>query len=161
MEIHVEYPTPKQEKEIVRKTTAEPLELPESRLTREDFLQLRSIVRQVPVADSVVDYAVALCGSTRPESAGCSQQVHDYVAFGAGPRGSQNLVLAAKARALLEGRTAPIIEDVQAVAMPILRHRIILNHRAIGDNYSVGDLIDSLLKSTPIMAAPDAGLLES
>ncbi len=153
MEIRIGYPTPQQERTIVRETTAEPVELPESCLTREDFLQLRSLVRQVPVPDGVVDYAVALCGSTRPESANCSREVRDYVAFGAGPRGSQNMVLAAKARALLEGRTAPIVEDVQRVAMPILRHRIILNHRAIGDNYSVGELIDSLLKATPIMAA--------
>jgi MoxR-like ATPase len=152
MEIHVGYPTPAQEKQIVRATTAEPPTMPDSRLTRDDFLKLRSIVRQVPVPDSVIDYAVALCGSTRPESANCTQQVRDYVAFGAGPRGSQNLVLAAKARALLEGRTAPIVEDVRAVAMPILRHRIILNHRAIGDNYTVGDLIQSLLKATPILA---------
>jgi MoxR-like ATPase len=153
MEIHVDYPTPKQEKEIVLKTTADTIAPPESRLTREAFLQLRWIVRQVPVADSVVDYAVALCGSTRPTVAGCCKQVQDYVAFGAGPRGSQNLVLAAKARALLEGRPAPIIEDVQHVAMPILRHRIILNHRAIGDNYSVGELIELLLKSAPKIAA--------
>ncbi len=153
MEIHIGYPTPQQEKMIVRATTAEPLQLPESRLTREDFLKLRSIVRQVPVPDSVVDYAVALCGSTRPQSANSSRQVQDYVAFGAGPRGSQNMVLAAKARALLEGRTAPIVEDVQRVAMPILRHRIILNHRAIGDNYTVDQLIESLLKATPMMAA--------
>jgi MoxR-like ATPase len=153
MEIHIGYPTPQQEKAIVRATTAEPMKLPESRLTREDFLQLRSIVRQVPVPDSVVDYAVALCGSTRPESANCTREVRDYVAFGAGPRGSQNMVLAAKARALLEGRTAPIVEDVKRVALPILRHRIILNHRAIGDNYTVQQLIESLLKATPIMAA--------
>jgi MoxR-like ATPase len=153
MEIHVDYPTPQQEKEIVLKTTADPVAPPESQLTRDDFLKLRWIVRQVPVADSVVDYAVALCGSTRPIAATRHKEVHDYVAFGAGPRGSQNLVLAAKARALLEGRPAPIIEDVKAVAMPILRHRIILNHRAIGDNYSVGDLIGLLLESAPKIAA--------
>jgi MoxR-like ATPase len=153
MEIHVDYPTPKQEKEIVLKTTADPVTIPESRLTRDDFLQLRWIVRQVPVAESVVDYAVSLCGSTRPLASTRHKEVHDYVAFGAGPRGSQNLVMAAKARALLEGRPAPIVEDVQAVAMPILRHRIILNHRAIGDNYSVGDLIKLLLESAPKIAA--------
>jgi MoxR-like ATPase len=152
MEIHVDYPTPKQEREIVLKTTADPITPPESRLTREAFLQLRWIVRQVPVADSVVDFAVALCGSSRPLASSSSKQVHDYVAYGAGPRGSQNLVLAAKARALLEGRPAPIIDDVKAVAMPILRHRIILNHRAIGDNYSVNDLIEALLQSTPKIA---------
>jgi MoxR-like ATPase len=153
MEIRIGYPTPIQEKEIVLKTTAEPLAIPESRLTRESFLQLRDVVRQVPVPDSVVDYAVALCGGTRPESGTAGKEVRDYVAFGAGPRGSQNLVLAAKARALIEGRTAPIIDDVKAVALPILRHRIILNHRAIGDNYTVHDLIMSLLESTWILEA--------
>jgi MoxR-like ATPase len=149
MEIHVGYPTHRQEKEIVLKTTSEPLELLRGSLSRESFLQLRSMVRQVPVPDVVVDYAVALCGETRPKSKMGPDPISNYVAYGAGPRGSQNLVLAAKARALLEGRTAPILEDVQAVALPILRHRIIMNHRAIGDNYSVEQLIESLLKSVP------------
>lgn len=145
MEIRVGYPSVEQEKEIVVKTTADPLDLPVSSLTTEDFLQLRQTVRAVPVADSVVDYAVRLCASSRPDAESNCREVHDYVAFGAGPRGSQNLVLAAKARALLEGRTAPIVEDVQEVALPILRHRLLLNHRAIGDNYSVEQLIRSLL----------------
>lgn len=145
MEIHVGYPTPQQEKEIVLRTTAEPISLPESRLTREAFLQLRRTVRQVPVPDAVADDAVGLCGTTRPGSTHATEAVRNYVAFGAGPRGSQNLVLAAKARALLEGRTAPIVDDLRAVALPILRHRIIMNHRAIGDGYSVETLVQELL----------------
>ena len=153
MEIHIGYPTPQQEKMIVRATTAEPLQLPESRLTREDFLKLRSIVRQVPVPDSVVDYAVALCGSTRPQIGELEPPGAGLCGVWRGAAAAQNMVLAAKARALLEGRTAPIVEDVQRVAMPILRHRIILNHRAIGDNYTVDQLIESLLKATPMMAA--------
>ena len=72
--------------------------------------------------------------------------IKDYVSWGAGPRGSQNLVLAAKARALLDGRTAPTIEDVQSVALPVLRHRIIVNHRAVGDNVKPDDVINQLLK---------------
>jgi MoxR-like ATPase len=72
--------------------------------------------------------------------------VKNYVAFGAGPRGSQNLVLAAKARAIVDGRTAPMVSDVRAVAAPILRHRILMNHRAIGDGVSVEQLIESLLQ---------------
>jgi MoxR-like ATPase len=94
-----------------------------------------------------VDFAVGLCSGSRPEQSGASQDVKTYVAFGAGPRGSQNLVLAAKARALLHGRTAPMVADVREVALPILRHRILMNHRAIGDGYSVEQLIQSLLTS--------------
>lgn len=141
MEIRVSYPTPAQEREIVLKTTAEPPSMADSSMTKDDFYQLRKIVRAVPVPDSVVDYAVKLCSGTRPEQEGASELVRKYVAFGAGPRGSQNLVLAAKARALLHGRTAPIVGDVQAVAIPILRHRVLLNHRAIGDGYAVDQLI--------------------
>ncbi len=141
MEIRVSYPSPAQEREIVLKTTAEPPSLADSSMTKDDFYQLRKIVRAVPVPDSVVDYAVKLCSGTRPEQEGASELVRKYVAFGAGPRGSQNLVLAAKARALLHGRTAPIVGDVQAVAIPILRHRVLLNHRAIGDGYAVDQLI--------------------
>ena len=145
MEIRIGYPTLAHEREIVLKTTAETSELPTSQLSKEDFLELRKIVRAVPVPDAVVDFAVALCSGSRPETERVSEVVSKYVAFGAGPRGSQNLVLAAKARALLEGRTAPIIEDVRAVALPILRHRILMNHRAIGDDYSVDSLVQSLL----------------
>ncbi len=146
MEIRVGYPTAAQEREIVLKTTAEPTEFTESTMTKQDFIALRKTVRAVPVPDAVVDCAVRLCSSSRPDSAGAIDAVQNYVAFGAGPRGSQNLVLAAKARALLEGRTAPMVGDVCAVALPILRHRILMNHRAIGDGYSVEQLIDALLK---------------
>ncbi|WP_231744334.1 AAA family ATPase [Stieleria neptunia] len=145
MEIHIGYPTREQEKEIVYKTTAEPVEIPESRLPGDAFLKLRRTVRAVPVPEAVVDLAVDLTIRSRPDSETAPETVSNYVAFGAGPRGSQNLVLAAKARALLEGRTSPIPADIEAVALPILRHRIIMNHRAIGDNFSVDSLVDSIL----------------
>ena len=146
MEIRVGYPTMSQEREIVLKTTAEPLDFSGGGLFREEFVSLRKTVRAVPVPDAVVDYAVSLCSSSRPESDSATKEVRTYVAFGAGPRGSQNLVLAAKARALMQGRTTPIVGDVQAVAAPILRHRILMNHRAIGDDYGVEKLIASLLQ---------------
>jgi MoxR-like ATPase len=145
MEIRVGYPSAAQEREIVLKTTSEPVSLSSSSMTKEDFYQLRKIVRAVPVPDSVVDFAVNLCSGSRPEQPNAKEPVRYYVAFGAGPRGSQNLVLAAKARALLLGRTAPTVGDVREVALPILRHRILLNHRAIGDGYSVEQLITTLL----------------
>jgi MoxR-like ATPase len=86
-----------------------------------------------------------LCGASRPESPQAGKFVRDYVAWGAGPRGSQNLVLAAKARALLVGRTAPTADDVRATALPILRHRIIVNHRAVGDSVASAGIIARLL----------------
>jgi MoxR-like ATPase len=146
MEIRVGYPTKEQERNIVLRTAAEPTSLPASAFTKEDFSALRKIVRAVPVPDVVVDHAVDICTKSRPETTHAVDVVNDYVAFGAGPRGSQNLVLAAKARALMMGRPAPIVADVREVALPILRHRILMNHRAIGDGYRVESLIETFLK---------------
>ncbi len=148
MEIHVGYPTPDQEKEIVLRTTGGDVPLPKSGFTPESFMQLRSLVNSVPVPDSIAAYAVKLCGSSRPHDERAPSYVKDYISFGAGPRGSQNLVMAAKARALLEGRTAPNVGDVQAVATPILRHRMVVNHRAIGDGVNTDDIVGRLLEGT-------------
>ena len=86
------------------------------------------------------------CAASRPEDPRSGKFIADYVAWGAGPRGSQNLVLAAKARALLLGRTAPTADDVRALALPILRHRVIVNHRAVGDSITSAHIVDHLLK---------------
>jgi len=145
MEIRIGYPTPQQEEEIVLNTTGGMPDLPKSALRREEFLHLRDLVLAVPVAQNVATYAVSVCGASRPEDGRATDKVRDYVAWGAGPRGSQNLVLAAKARALLVGRTAPTIEDVRAVALPILRHRIIVNHRAVGDSVGSHNVVEHLL----------------
>src|SRR3954454_14104723 len=125
MEIHIDYPTPEQEEEIVLKTTAGLPKLPEATFDRAAFLELRDLVWAVPVPRNVAAYTVHLCGASRPGDPRADAFVNDYVAWGAGPRGSQNLVLAAKAQALLNGRTTPAAEDVRAVALPVLRHRII------------------------------------
>jgi MoxR-like ATPase len=146
MEIHFEYPTPEQEEEIVLRTTAAPLKLPEAVFERSAFLELRELVRAVPVARNVAAAAVRLCGGSRPGDSRAGKFVKDYVAWGAGPRGSQNLVLAAKARALLDGRTVPTVADLRQVALPILRHRIIVNHRAIGDGVTPLAVVQQLLK---------------
>ncbi|PQO29058.1 AAA family ATPase [Blastopirellula marina] len=146
MEIRFGYPTVEQEEEIVMKTTSGRTTLPEAALSRVEFLELCDLVLQVPVPQSVASFAVRLCSGSRPEESKGSKLVQEYVAWGAGPRGSQNLVLAAKAKALLDGRTAPTEEDVRSVAIPILRHRIILNHRAIGDSVTPEQVINGLLK---------------
>ncbi len=145
MEIRFGYPSPQQEQEIVMRTTSGPPKMPEPVLSRDEFLQLRDLVLAVPLPKNVAAHAVALCGASRPDNPRASQFVRDYVAWGAGPRGSQNLVLAGKARAMLMGRTAPTVEDVRAVALPILRHRVLLNHRAVGDEITAEQTIEHLL----------------
>ena len=145
MEVRVDYPTADQEEEIVVQTTAGPRPLPVAVFERGDFLRLRDVVWAAPLPRSVASFAVALCRASRPDQPEASEYVKDYVAWGAGSRGPQNLVLGAKAIALLEGRTAPIVADVRQVALPILRHRIIVNHRAIGDSVRADDVVRRLV----------------
>jgi len=148
MEIRIEYPQPDQEEEIVMKTAGGTPPLPEAALDQAAFLQLRDLVLAVPVPRNVAKFSVSLCGASRPHDPRASQFVKDYISWGAGPRGSQNLVIAAKAHALLQGRTAPTESDVMAVALPVLRHRICINHRAVGDGIVTEDVIEHLLKAT-------------
>jgi MoxR-like ATPase len=148
MEIHFDYPSPEQEEEIVLRTTTGAVPLPEPIFDRAAFLELRNLVAAVPVPRNVAAYAVRLCGASRPTDSRADRFVKDYVSWGAGPRGSQNLVMAAKALALLDGRTAPTNEDVRRIALPVLRHRIIANHRAVGDGIATPNIVDHLLKET-------------
>lgn len=147
MEIRISYPTPSQEEQIVMSTAGGLPELPKTEFRRSDFLELRQLVRSVPVPESVAAYAVRLCGAGRPDDPRADKYVNDYVAWGAGPRGAQNLVWASMARALLQHRTAPTTEDIRAVAVSVLRHRIIPNHRAIGDGVSAEHIVKHLLET--------------
>ncbi|HEY2837888.1 MAG TPA: AAA family ATPase, partial [Pirellulales bacterium] len=139
-----------QEEEIVMKTTGRTPDLPRGTLDRAAFLALRDVVYAAPVAPSVASRAVGLCRSSRPEEKQATAFVRQYVAWGAGPRGSQNLVLAAKARALLDGRAAPTTTDVMAVATPILRHRVLPNHRALSDGVTADKIVAQLLSETAV-----------
>jgi MoxR-like ATPase len=145
MEIRIGYPTPQQEEEIVLRTTSGTPPMPEAAFDRSTFLELRDLVLAVPAPRTVAAYTVRLCGASRPGDERANKYVNDYVAWGAGPRGAQNLMWAAKAKALLDGRTAPTIADVKSVIMPILRHRIIVNHRAVGDGVTVEDVVRHLM----------------
>ncbi|MCA9137052.1 MAG: MoxR family ATPase [Planctomycetales bacterium] len=145
MEIHVGYPTEDQEKDIVRLTAGGSPKLPTSTLSREEFLQLRELVLAAPVPDNVIDAVVGLCRASRPDETNADDFVRQYVAFGAGPRGSQCLAMAAKAHALLDGRAAPTRDDVRAIALPVLRHRVLGNHRAIGDRISADAIVNHLV----------------
>ncbi|MFN0052095.1 MAG: AAA family ATPase [Planctomycetales bacterium] len=148
MEIRISYPTTAHEEEIVMRTTGGAQPMPVALFDRPAFLQLCELVRSVPVPQHVAAYAVRLCSSSRPEFPKVNHFAKDYVSWGAGPRGSQNLVQAAKAHALLAGRAAPTPADVQAVALPVLRHRILVNHRAIGDAVTSDHVVARLLKDT-------------
>ncbi len=145
MEIRLTYPTDEQEQDIVLKTTGRATSLPAAAFDKQAFLQLREIVRAVPVPQHLAAHAVRICRSSRPEDPRSGKFVKDYVSWGAGPRGSQNLVLAAKARALLFGRAAPTVDDVAAVALPVLRHRVIANHRAVGDRITTDEIVSRLV----------------
>jgi MoxR-like ATPase len=147
MEIRFPYPTPEQEEEIVMRTTGGAPKLPEPTLTREEFLELCELTLAAPLPKNVAAFAVKICGASRPDDRRAGQFVKDYVAWGAGPRGSQNLASAAKAHALLQGRAAPTEADVRAVALAVLRHRVILNHRAVGDGVTSERAIARLLES--------------
>ncbi len=143
----VDYPNEQEELEIVRRTTGFRQEPIRQVVSREELLQIQDLVRRVPVAGSVVEYAVNLARRTRPQDPGSPSFVREWVSWGAGPRASQFLVLGAKARALLEQRTAPSIEDVRAIAAPILRHRVIRNFRAEAEGVSPDTVIERLLEA--------------
>jgi MoxR-like ATPase len=148
--LYVDYPTPAEEKEIVLTTTSAMEPEIEATLTREDIERVQNIVRRVPVADYVVEYAVDLVGKSRPNNPDTPDFVNDWVSWGAGPRASQYLVLAAKARAILRGRPNATEEDIQAVALPVMRHRVLVNFNAEADGVSSKDVVERLLEAVPV-----------
>ena len=141
--ILLDYPSYQQEVDIVKNTTAD--ELPEVAkvLTGDEITYFQHLVRRVPVADNVVEYAVKLSQATRPGPQG-SPVANEYLEWGAGPRASQYLVLGAKCNAIVNGKYSPDIEDVRAVARPVLRHRIVRNFKAEAEGMTMDKLIDRL-----------------
>jgi MoxR-like ATPase len=148
--VEVGYPSEEEERDIVRRTTGADDAPIQSVLDAERILAFQQLVRKVPVADHVVDYAVRLARATRPQDASSPQFVKEYLAWGAGPRASQYLTLAGKARALLDGRLTVAREDVRAVAAPVLRHRILTNFHAEAERVTAGDLIGRLLETVSL-----------
>lgn len=130
LEAHVEYPSVDEEKEIARRTTGGSLGRVPRVLTSDDVRTLQSLIPRMPVTDNAVALAVALARATRPNDPTAPKEVRDLVRFGAGPRGPQALVFSAKARAALRGEAAADVEDVRALAVPVLRHRLVLSYRA-------------------------------
>jgi len=143
--IKLDYPSFREEVEVVKATTSDETRKTERVLTGAEITYYQHLVRRVPVADNVIEYAVGLANKTRPGVVNSSTIAKDYLEWGAGPRASQYLVMGAKCNALLNGKYSPDIEDVQAVAKPVLRHRIVRNFKAEADGISVDELIDRLI----------------
>lgn len=143
--ITLDYPSFAEEVTIVKNTTgATPPELSKV-ISAEEIIQFQELIRRVPVPDNVLEYAVGLVHKTRPGGANTNEQTKQYIAYGAGPRASQYLILGAKCNALLNGKYSPDIEDVQAMALPVLRHRVIRNYKAEAEGISQESLIKQLL----------------
>ena len=145
LNIEIGYPDFEDEVQIVLQTTSNEKPSPRKVMQSAAILRYQELVRQVPVSPFVVSYAVALSQSSRPQGGDAPQFVRDYVEWGAGPRASQYLILGAKARTILQGRYAVSIEDIQALAPSVLRHRVVPNYKAQGEGLSSVDIIQRLL----------------
>ena len=146
LNIEIRYPDFDDEVQIVTQTTSNQKPSPKKIMDGADILRYQELVRKVPVSHFVISYAVALAQSSRPQSPSASQYVKDYVEWGAGPRASQYLILGAKARTIMQGRYAVSIEDIQALAPSVLRHRIVPNFKAQGEGLAALDIINRLIK---------------
>ena len=142
--INLEYPSFSEEVEVVKSTTSGETATINPLFTADEIIEYQQLVRRIPVADNVIEYAVTLVGKTRPKSEAAPEIVKNYLDWGAGPRASQNLILAAKANAALHGKFSPDIEDVQKVAIGILRHRLIKNYKAEAEGLSIEEINKTL-----------------
>ena len=143
--LNIEYPSTEDEVSIVRETTTPEIQSLNAVITKSEIATYQDLVRRVPVADNVVEYAVKLVGATRPNSSTAPDFIQQSVDWGAGPRASQYLVLGAKAKAILDGRPSPNINDIQSLALPILRHRVLPNFNAEAEGLKVEDILTRLL----------------
>jgi MoxR-like ATPase len=143
--IWLDYPSYEAEVEVVKSTTKDTKPTLDKIITAEEIIAFQQLVRRVPIADNVVEYAVKLTHKTRPQRQGAAEIANQYIEWGAGPRASQYLVLGAKCNALLKGKYSPDIEDVKEVAVPILRHRLVRNFKAEADGVSIEQIIKKML----------------
>ncbi len=145
LNIKVDYPSFQEEVDIVRNTTSDVKPQLKKVLSTDEILGIQDLIRRIPTTDFVLEYAVNLVAKTRPGGDKATKEVNEYLSWGAGPRASQNLILGAKAHAAINGRFSPETDDVKAVAVPILRHRILKNYKAEADGLTVEKIIEDLL----------------
>jgi MoxR-like ATPase len=141
----LDYPSFKEEIQVVKNTTTSAQEEPKTVLSSEEITYFQQLTRKVPVPDNVLEYAVGLASKTRPNTALAHEWTNKYISWGAGPRASQYLIIGAKCNALLRGKFSPDIEDVKAVALPILRHRLVRNYTAEAEGISMEQIVLKLL----------------
>lgn len=142
--VNLDYPSFDEEVQVVKSTTSDTKEKVNPLFSAKEIVDIQHLIRRIPVADNVIEYAVTMVGKTRPNSESASVLVKNYLDWGAGPRASQNLILAAKTHAVIHGKFSPDIEDVQAVSHSILRHRIIKNYKAEAEGITDDFIIKSL-----------------
>lgn len=143
--VHLGYPSFEEELAIVKSTTGNQVEQLQKIIHADEITYFQSLVRNIPVADNVIEYAVRLAAKTRPHTPLATDYINKYLSWGAGPRASQNLVIGAKCHAAIHGKFSPDIEDVQAVATTILRHRLVKNYKAEADGISIEEIIKEIL----------------
>lgn len=143
--INLGYPSFDEEVQVVKTTTTDEVQTVNPLFKAQEIIDFQHLIRRIPVADNVIEYAVTMVGKTRPASNSATDLVKQYVDWGAGPRASQNLILAAKTHAAINGKFSPDIENVQAVANSILRHRIIKNYKAEAEGITEEQIIKSLM----------------
>ena len=141
----LDYPTYEEELQIVKQTTVKNEVTLNTIMSAEQIMECQQVITKLPVTDNVLQYAVSLVAKTRPKSDKAPELVKQYIEWGAGPRASQFMLMAAKCHAAINGKYAPDIEDVKAVAKPILRHRIVMNYKAEAEGMSVDQIIESIL----------------
>jgi MoxR-like ATPase len=141
----LDYPTYEEELQIVKQTTVKNEVTLNTIMSAEQIMECQQVITKLPVTDNLLQYAVSLVAKTRPKSEKAPEVVKQYIEWGAGPRASQFMLMAAKCHAAINGKYAPDIEDVKAVAKPILRHRIVMNYKAEAEGMSVDQIIESIL----------------
>ncbi len=156
--VKVDYPTEAEERDILKRTTGGEMDSPETVLGAEELGQLQDAVRQIPVADHLLDYVLALVRGTRVHASDPLPFMREWVTWGAGPRASQFIVLGAKAHAALQGRNHVAVEDVRAVVHPVLRHRILTNFSAAAEGMTSDHIVDRLLEEIDPGAGVGAGV---
>ena len=144
--IILDYPSFQEEIDVVKATTGDNSQIPDTIMSAEEILFFQNLVRRIPVTDNVFEYAVNLVSKTRPGTSQAHQISQDYISWGAGPRASQYLIIGAKCHAAVNGKYAPDIEDVKAVAPQILRHRLVRNYKAVAEGVSMEHIIRDLMK---------------
>jgi MoxR-like ATPase len=142
----LDYPSFDEELDVIKRTTSGTSQEVQKVLNAEEILYYQQLLRKIPVAQNVMEYAVTLVARTRPHTATAHDWANQYLNWGAGPRASQYLIIGAKTHAAISGKYSPDIEDVKAVALPVLRHRIVRNYKAEAERIGVDDIINNLLK---------------